>query len=96
MPGGRAHHAPVQHVAAAAVGQRDQCALAAGVAKRSLKIHIADDGKGISPAQVLSPHSVGIAGMFDRARLFGGKLQIQGEPGKGTVLTLQIALPTIL
>mgnify|MGYP006161744525 CR=1 FL=1 len=33
MPGGRAHHAPVQHVAAAAVGQRHQRALAAGVAQ---------------------------------------------------------------
>jgi signal transduction histidine kinase len=61
-----------------------------------LKIKIVDDGKGIAPAQVLCPHSVGIAGMFDRARLCGGKLQIQGQPGKGTTVTLQLAVPAIL
>jgi signal transduction histidine kinase len=61
-----------------------------------LKIEIADNGKGILPAQVLSPHSVGIAGMFDRARQFGGQLQIHGQPGRGTTMTLQVPAPVLL
>jgi signal transduction histidine kinase len=54
------------------------------------KIEIADNGRGITPAQILSPHSVGIAGMFERAKLFGGVLQIQGNAEKGTRVTLRL------
>jgi signal transduction histidine kinase len=57
------------------------------------RIQIVDDGKGITPAQILSPHSVGIAGMFERAKLFGGDIQLQGSPDKGTRVTLHLPSP---
>lgn len=64
--------------------------IAMGMDHGYLKIKITDDGKGITPAQVLSPHSVGIAGMFERAAVSGGTLQVQGQPGRGTTVTLQV------
>jgi signal transduction histidine kinase len=76
--------------------EASQVDIGVGIENGRLKIRIADDGKGIAPAQVLSPHSVGIAGMFERARLCGGKLQIQGQPGSGTTVTLQLAVAAIL
>ena len=55
-------------------------------------LEIRDDGQGISDAQVAGKKSIGLVGMRERARLFGGTFSIQGVPGKGTVLRVAIPL----
>lgn len=76
--------------------EASQVDVSVGVENGRMKIRITDNGKGIAPAQVLSPRSVGIAGMFERARLCGAKLQIHGQPGMGTTLSLKLPVATLL
>ncbi|MBW1936623.1 MAG: PAS domain S-box protein [Deltaproteobacteria bacterium] len=56
-----------------------------------LELKISDNGKGITEESVLSPESLGLMGMRERIRPFGGELKIESVPKKGT--TLSIALP---
>ena len=67
-----------------------------GVENARLRVRIADDGKGISPAQVLSPHSVGIGGMIERVRLCGGKLEVRGQANRGTTVLFDLPTERIL
>lgn len=57
---------------------------------KSLKLCIEDDGRGITNKQITSSTSVGILGMQERARFFGGKFTITGEKKKGTKLVVTI------
>ncbi len=56
-----------------------------------LEMRIADDGKGIDPEQVSDGRSLGIVGMRERVRSLGGRLEISGDPGRGTVV--HVTLP---
>jgi signal transduction histidine kinase/ligand-binding sensor domain-containing protein len=60
----------------------------------SLTLRVADDGPGIPlgalDAAAAGEH-LGIAGMRDRARRLGGKLEIMSTPGNGT--TVSVCLP---
>lgn len=60
--------------------------------RRQLKIDIADDGVGAREADLHHPRSYGVLGMGERARHFGGHLQIQGEVGRGTRVSLFLPL----
>lgn len=53
---------------------------------------IRDDGQGIRTDQVASPSSLGLLGMRERAELLGGSVTINGQPGRGTVLTVTLPL----
>lgn len=53
-----------------------------------LKVH--DNGTGISPEQVSSTDRLGLLGMRERAHLFGGDVLVEGAPGEGTTITVQI------
>jgi PAS domain S-box-containing protein len=55
-----------------------------------LKLVVADNGKGIEPAQILAPRSLGLLGMRERARALGGDVVIEGSPGQGTTVTVHI------
>jgi signal transduction histidine kinase len=55
-----------------------------------LKLVVADNGKGIEPAQILAPRSLGLLGMRERARALGGDVVIEGSPGQGTTVTVRI------
>lgn len=61
--------------------------------KGKTKIIISDDGKGFNLSGSLTelPRSgkLGLAGMEERARIAGGKLSVQSEPGKGTVVEIE-------
>ena len=57
-----------------------------------LVLEIADDGKGISARQFSNRKAFGLMGMRERAAFLGGELQISGEPGQGTRVTLSIPL----
>jgi signal transduction histidine kinase len=53
-----------------------------------------DDGIGFDPVSALNPNSLraswGLVGMQERASLINARLSIQSEPGKGTVLTIEL------
>jgi len=54
---------------------------------------VQDDGKGILESDLaVSKGSLGLLGMKERAQACGGKLQIWGEPGKGTTVAVEIPL----
>jgi len=53
---------------------------------------ISDNGKGISEDEASGVHSLGLLGMRERAILIGGKIDIAGVEGKGTVITLRVPI----
>ncbi|MDH7513638.1 MAG: PAS domain S-box protein [Clostridiales bacterium] len=57
-----------------------------------LLLKIGDNGKGIKENEVHAPTSLGLMGMRERIRPFGGKLEITGSPEKGTLLTVAVPL----
>lgn len=64
---------------------------------QKLSMTVRDDGKGFSAQGKRARRKhLGIAGMRERAELLGGKLKIDSEAGRGTVITLQIPLKSML
>jgi signal transduction histidine kinase len=62
-----------------------------------LRVVIDDDGSGFDPVQVLEPQrrrGLGLAGIRERLRTLDGSLEVESEPGKGTRVILEIALPS--
>ena len=55
-----------------------------------LVLQVADNGVGIGAEQMNGRRSLGLLGMQERARRLGGELRIDGEPGKGTRVTVAI------
>ncbi len=51
---------------------------------------VADDGKGFRESDVSG--SLGFLGMKERAQMCNGDIQIIGDPGKGTIVTLHVPL----
>lgn len=62
------------------------------LAKRAgmLVLRVADDGRGFDPRTPV--RGIGLAGMKERLRRAGGKLEIDSAPGKGTRLVASVAL----
>jgi signal transduction histidine kinase len=54
---------------------------------------VEDNGKGTLESDISNPKSLGFLGMRERALVFGGRIEIKGEPGKGTTVTLRIPIP---
>lgn len=52
-----------------------------------LELVVADNGVGISDAEVSDRRSLGLLGMKERAALLGGEITIQSHPGRGTTVT---------
>lgn len=67
---------------------------------RDVTLDIRDDGVGFVPSAVVSPQAPrrawGLLGMQERVRLVGGSLDIRSAPGKGTRLTAQIPIETLV
>jgi signal transduction histidine kinase len=59
-------------------------------AGQDLVLEVRDDGRGISLEETNGAKSLGLLGMRERARLHGGKLAIQGSPGKGTQVRVSV------
>jgi signal transduction histidine kinase len=53
---------------------------------------IKDDGRGITEEKKSGQHAIGILGMRERAHLVGGELDITGEEGAGTTVSVRIPL----
>ncbi|WP_242917388.1 sensor histidine kinase [Pontibacter liquoris] len=63
---------------------------------RKLALHLADNGKGLPAPDPASPtqglRGTGMQNMYYRAELIGATLRIQGPPGEGTRLALELPL----
>jgi PAS domain S-box-containing protein len=55
-----------------------------------LVLKVSDNGKGIKEVNISDTKSLGILGMLERAAVFGGQIEISGEEGKGTKVTVRI------
>jgi signal transduction histidine kinase len=55
---------------------------------------VADNGLGISPQQLESSRSLGLIGLRERARAFGGWIEMDGQPGLGTRVVARIPHPS--
>lgn len=53
---------------------------------------IKDNGRGISDIEKLSPQSLGLLGMRERAHLAGGEIEIESAEGEGTEITVRVPL----
>jgi PAS domain S-box-containing protein len=60
----------------------------------AIKVTISDNGRGFYPPQQVSnlarEGKLGMAGMQERVQLVGGNLAIRSEPGKGTIVTIEL------
>ncbi|MFH2012496.1 MAG: PAS domain S-box protein [Pseudomonadota bacterium] len=56
----------------------------------SILLKVNDNGNGINEKQIFSPNSFGLLGIRERVYALGGKVQIKGYPGKGTMLIAEI------
>jgi signal transduction histidine kinase len=57
-----------------------------------LVLEVKDDGTGITDEQASRRESLGLMSMRERALSLGGTVQIRGESGKGTTVTLRVPL----
>lgn len=57
-----------------------------------LLVEVRDDGVGIPADRIVARESLGIAGMRERARRTGGRLEVEGLPGSGTIVSLRLPL----
>ena len=60
-----------------------------------LHLSVEDDGCGAFPQVFESPQAYGILGMRERARHFGGVIEIDSQPGRGTRMRLSMPLPVM-
>ena len=67
-----------------------------GEVEGDLVLKVSDNGVGIPEVSISDTKSLGILGMLERAVVFGGQIEITGEEGKGTVVTVRIPARMIL
>ena len=52
--------------------------------------HDTDNGKGLNQDDLYDPGSLGLVGMRERARPWGGQIDFEGVPGRGTTVTVHM------
>ncbi|HMV50059.1 MAG TPA: sensor histidine kinase, partial [Blastocatellia bacterium] len=57
-----------------------------------LRLEVRDNGIGVTERQLRHSRSLGVLGMRERAKIFGGTLSIQGVEGAGTTAVLEMPL----
>lgn len=55
-----------------------------------LILTVSDDGRGITAEELSGSRTLGLLGMRERANLVGGEIDIRGEEGRGTTVTVRI------
>lgn len=78
------------NVARHAAAQRVEITLR--VARGQIALIVGDDGRGITAAEAASPQALGLVGMRERALAWDGALEVRGEAGRGTTVTLRLPL----
>jgi len=78
-----AKHANAKHVTVTLTGTN-----------HTVELHVTDDGVGFDPGLVPAKReAMGIVGMRERLRPFGGTVHIISRPGQGTTVTFSVPLP---
>jgi signal transduction histidine kinase len=54
-------------------------------------LEVEDDGRGFDLDTVGFNHGMGLANMRDRAEELGGSIEIRSEPGRGTLVKVEVA-----
>ena len=57
-----------------------------------LYLQVRDDGVGTTPEALADPRSYGVMGLRERAAHFGGRIGIESNPGRGTMVRLALPL----
>jgi signal transduction histidine kinase len=57
-----------------------------------LVLEVIDNGRGITEEQLLGKESLVLMGMRERALVLEGNIQVRGESGKGTTVTLRVPM----
>jgi PAS domain S-box-containing protein len=55
-----------------------------------LTLTVSDNGRGITEEERMGAQTLGLLGMRERANLVGGELDINGDEGKGTTVTVRV------
>jgi two-component system, NarL family, sensor histidine kinase UhpB len=63
--------------------------------KRIFRLEIHDNGRGITPAELGAPASLGLLGMRERAHMINGAVMITGDSGAGTRVVIAVPLKAI-
>ncbi len=58
----------------------------------SVTLIVRDNGRGITASQLSDPRSLGLTGMRERARAWGGEVTLEGHRGEGTTMCVRIPL----
>jgi PAS domain S-box-containing protein len=72
--------------------QATEFCVALRLAQGQIELEVADNGRGISQAELTADNALGILGMRERLLAFGGEVHFLGEPGKGTTATVRLPL----
>lgn len=62
------------------------------VAEGKLRLQVEDNGIGVSSEDLLNPRSLGLLGMKERAAMVNGSVRVEGAPGQGTIVRLEISI----
>ncbi len=60
--------------------------------RTAFELNVQDNGRGISKQELSNPQSIGLLGMRERAQQLAGRVDIVGQRGKGTTLTVLMPL----
>lgn len=66
--------------------------IAARLQSDMIVLEVVDNGQGIGTERLLNRESMGLLGMYERVRHFGGELKINGAQGKGTSVVLRLQM----
>jgi signal transduction histidine kinase len=59
-----------------------------------LFFQVADNGRGITEAEINAPDSFGLLGIRERLYPFNGKVTFEANPGRGTLVTIRLPIPS--
>ena len=59
----------------------------------SICLQVADDGRGFDPRAARMERGLGLVSLEERARLVHGTLEVESNPGDGTIVRLKASLP---
>jgi len=58
----------------------------------ALALSVEDNGRGITESEMESPRSLGFLGLRERVLAFGGTIDVRGEEGAGTRVSVTIPI----